>query len=66
MHCSVSTPACVSTRVAATRRREKKSGVPHHYKAGNMNHAMKLCSAPYVAQLDADMIPTPRCDAWCL
>lgn len=43
-------------------RRAKPPGLPHHYKAGNMNAA--LCSdvvtswgAPLVAQLDADMIP---------
>ncbi|KAG2498657.1 hypothetical protein HYH03_003403 [Edaphochlamys debaryana] len=41
-------------------RREKKPGVPHHFKAGNMNHALGLTSAPYIAQLDADMIPTPN------
>ena len=40
-------------------RRTKEPGKPSHYKAGNMNHGLRCTSAPYVAQLDADMIPTP-------
>ena len=39
-------------------RRTKEPGKCSHYKAGNMNHGLRCTSAPYVAQLDADMIPT--------
>jgi cellulose synthase/poly-beta-1,6-N-acetylglucosamine synthase-like glycosyltransferase len=41
-------------------RRAKEPGKCSNYKAGNLNHALRLTSAPYVAQLDADMIPTPN------
>jgi len=45
------------------RSREKFPGVPHHFKAGNLNyglaevHNMVGGASPYVAALDADMIP---------
>ncbi len=47
--------------------RVKIKGVPHHYKAGNLNHGldyvthMKGGAGEYMAALDADMIPEP---AW--
>ena len=41
-------------------RREKEPGKCSNYKAGNLNHALRLTSAPYIAQLDADMIPMPN------
>ena len=43
--------------------RVKTPGVPHHYKAGNLNHGLRYTEdlpdgkADYVAALDADMIP---------
>ncbi|KAL2067572.1 hypothetical protein VTL71DRAFT_1997 [Oculimacula yallundae] len=43
--------------------REKTPGVPHHYKAGNLNSAINLAPSlhggpgEYLATLDADMIP---------
>ena len=43
--------------------RPKFPGVPHHFKAGNLNHGLNVVhempggAAPYVAALDADMIP---------
>ncbi|KAL8679352.1 MAG: hypothetical protein Q9186_004357 [Xanthomendoza sp. 1 TL-2023] len=42
--------------------REKVAGVPHHFKAGNLNHGLSYveglegCKAEYIAALDADMI----------
>lgn len=46
--------------------RQKTKSVPHHLKAGNLNHglsfASKLPGSPstYIAALDADMIPEPE------
>lgn len=43
--------------------RKKAPGVPHHYKAGNLNHGLDYVKqleggpAEYIAALDADMIP---------
>ncbi|KAL2761034.1 glycosyltransferase family 2 protein [Sodiomyces alcalophilus JCM 7366] len=43
--------------------REKIPGVPHHFKAGNLNYGLELVhelpggAAPFMAALDADMIP---------
>jgi cellulose synthase/poly-beta-1,6-N-acetylglucosamine synthase-like glycosyltransferase len=48
------------------RARTKIPGVPHHFKAGNLNYGLEeVChmeggAAPYMAALDADMIPE-RC-----
>ncbi len=45
--------------------RTKIKGVPHHFKAGNMNHGLDLVhqlkggAGEYMAALDADMIPEP-------
>ncbi|KAL9126813.1 MAG: hypothetical protein Q9217_004187 [Psora testacea] len=45
------------------RSREKKSGVPHHFKAGNLNFGLQQTWSvkgqvgEYIAALDADMIP---------
>lgn len=45
------------------KRRPKFPGVPHHFKAGNLNygldevHTMPGGAAPFMAALDADMIP---------
>ncbi|KAL8802988.1 MAG: hypothetical protein Q9200_006398 [Gallowayella weberi] len=42
--------------------RKKVAGVPHHFKAGNLNHGLSYvdslegCKAEYIAALDADMI----------
>lgn len=36
--------------------REKKKGVPHHFKAGNINFGMANSSAEFIVILDADMI----------
>ena len=41
-------------------RRQKIKGVPHHFKAGNINHGLSHVQAEYVAVLDADMIPNRR------
>ncbi|KAL7752623.1 hypothetical protein RI367_002158 [Sorochytrium milnesiophthora] len=41
-------------------RRIKTPGVPHHAKAGNVNHSMGLTTGEYVAILDADMIVRPE------
>lgn len=47
--------------------RTKIKGVPHHFKAGNLNHALEFVkglpggAGEYIAALDADMIPEP---AW--
>ena len=47
--------------------RVKIKGVPHHYKAGNLNHGLGYVTkmpggaGEYMAALDADMIPEP---AW--
>jgi cellulose synthase/poly-beta-1,6-N-acetylglucosamine synthase-like glycosyltransferase len=46
--------------------RIKVKGVPHHYKAGNLNHALAFVhglpggASEYIAALDADMIPEPE------
>ncbi|KAJ3337837.1 hypothetical protein HDU93_000456 [Gonapodya sp. JEL0774] len=40
-------------------RRVKIKGVPHHFKAGNMNHALSVTGGEYVAVLDSDMITSP-------
>ena len=48
------------------RSREKRPGVPHHFKAGNLNfgltetYTLKGHMGEYVAALDADMIPQPE------
>lgn len=42
--------------------RKKTEGVPHHFKAGNLNHGLRYLEcleggrAEYIAALDADMI----------
>ncbi|XP_024390769.1 uncharacterized protein [Physcomitrium patens] len=40
-------------------RREKKEGVPHNFKCGNMNNGLKYSNAEYVVMMDADMILHP-------
>jgi cellulose synthase/poly-beta-1,6-N-acetylglucosamine synthase-like glycosyltransferase len=46
--------------------RHKVKGVPHHFKAGNLNHGLQFVSelpggaSTYIAALDADMIPEPE------
>ncbi|KXJ86555.1 glycosyltransferase family 2 protein [Microdochium bolleyi] len=46
--------------------REKKPGVPHHFKAGNLNYGLDQITqmpggtAEFVGALDADMIPEPH------
>lgn len=46
--------------------RTKVKGVPHHFKAGNLNHGLQFVSdlpggpSTYIAALDADMIPEPE------
>ena len=40
-------------------RRPKKKGVPHHFKAGNINYGLNHASGEFVAIFDADMIPSP-------
>lgn len=46
--------------------RTKIKGVPHHFKAGNLNHGLdyvhhlKGGAGEYMAALDADMIPEPE------
>lgn len=46
--------------------RQKLPGVPHHFKAGNLNHGLKFVeglkggAAEFCAALDADMIPEPE------
>lgn len=45
--------------------RTKVKGVPHHFKAGNLNHGLQFVhslpggAGEYIAALDADMIPEP-------
>eukprot|EP00850_Spirogloea_muscicola_P017740 SM000155S01669 [mRNA] locus=s155:215267:219042:+ [translate_table: standard] len=39
-------------------RRSKPKGVPHHFKAGNINWGLRHASGDFVAILDADMIPS--------
>lgn len=39
-------------------RRTKPKGVPHHFKAGNINHGLQHASGEFIAILDADMIPS--------
>ncbi|KAJ3340602.1 hypothetical protein HDU93_006717 [Gonapodya sp. JEL0774] len=41
-------------------RRVKIKGVPHHFKAGNMNHALGVTHGEYVGVLDSDMIIAPN------
>jgi cellulose synthase/poly-beta-1,6-N-acetylglucosamine synthase-like glycosyltransferase len=41
-------------------RRVKTPGIPHHAKAGNVNHAMTLTTSEYVGILDADMLVQPE------
>jgi cellulose synthase/poly-beta-1,6-N-acetylglucosamine synthase-like glycosyltransferase len=46
--------------------RQKVKGVPHHFKAGNLNHGLQFVTelpggaSTYIAALDADMIPEPE------
>lgn len=46
--------------------RQKIRGVPHHFKAGNLNHGLEFVTtlpggaSTYIAALDADMIPEPE------
>lgn len=46
--------------------RTKVKGVPHHFKAGNLNHGLDFVrdlpggASAYIAALDADMIPEPE------
>jgi len=46
--------------------RQKVKGVPHHFKAGNLNHGLEFVktlpggASAYIAALDADMIPQPE------
>ncbi|KAG4429426.1 hypothetical protein IFR05_015089 [Cadophora sp. M221] len=46
--------------------RVKTKGVPHHYKAGNLNHGLQFVhglpggAGEFMAALDADMIPEPE------
>lgn len=46
--------------------RHKTKGVPHHFKAGNLNHGLEFVTelpggaSTYIAALDADMIPEPE------
>lgn len=46
--------------------RRKEKGVPHHFKAGNLNHGLEFVTelsggaSTYIAALDADMIPEPH------
>lgn len=46
--------------------RLKVKGVPHHFKAGNLNHGLDFVktlpggASAYIAALDADMIPEPE------
>ena len=46
--------------------RTKVKGIPHHFKAGNLNHGLEFVSdlpggaSTYIAALDADMIPEPE------
>lgn len=46
--------------------RVKTPGVPHHFKAGNLNHGLEFVkgldggAGEYMAALDADMIPEPE------
>lgn len=46
--------------------RQKIKGVPHHFKAGNLNHGLDFVTnlpggaSTYIAALDADMIPEPE------
>lgn len=46
--------------------RQKVKGVPHHFKAGNLNHGLDFTTklpggaSDYMAALDADMIPEPE------
>lgn len=48
------------------RSRIKRPGVPHHFKAGNLNHGLEETlnliggAGEFVAALDADMIPQPE------
>ncbi|GBG90685.1 hypothetical protein CBR_g51129 [Chara braunii] len=37
-------------------RRPKQKGVPHHFKAGNLNYAVSQLQDEFIAVLDADMI----------
>ncbi|KNE58894.1 hypothetical protein AMAG_04432 [Allomyces macrogynus ATCC 38327] len=41
-------------------RRVKTPGVPHHAKAGNINHAMTVTTGEFVGILDADMLVRPE------
>ncbi|ORZ40758.1 nucleotide-diphospho-sugar transferase [Catenaria anguillulae PL171] len=41
-------------------RRVKTPGVPHHAKAGNVNHAVSLTTGEFVGILDADMLVRPE------
>jgi cellulose synthase/poly-beta-1,6-N-acetylglucosamine synthase-like glycosyltransferase len=37
-------------------RRIKQKGIPHHYKAGNINNAFDISKGEYIVIIDADMI----------
>jgi cellulose synthase/poly-beta-1,6-N-acetylglucosamine synthase-like glycosyltransferase len=39
--------------------RDKPKGVPHHFKAGNINYGLSLSTSEFVTILDADMIVHP-------
>lgn len=49
---------CEGERVVYIRR-EKRKGVPHNFKCGNMNNGLKFSEAEYVVMMDADMILHP-------
>jgi cellulose synthase/poly-beta-1,6-N-acetylglucosamine synthase-like glycosyltransferase len=57
--------ACLQPHVFYTAR-TKIPGVPHHFKAGNLNHGLSFVTnlpggaAEYMAALDADMIAEPE------
>lgn len=61
---AVETLALVYSNVYYTARTKVK-GVPHHFKAGNLNHGLHFVhglpggAGDYIAALDADMIPEP-------
>ncbi|GBG60089.1 hypothetical protein CBR_g420 [Chara braunii] len=41
-------------------RRIKQEGVPHHYKAGNLNSALREVWGEFIAIVDADMVLSPN------
>ncbi|GBG82414.1 hypothetical protein CBR_g34790 [Chara braunii] len=52
----IETLAIESAREVGYIRRPKQKGVPHHFKAGNLNYAVSKIHDEFVAVLDADMI----------